>query len=299
MDMLVKLQHFFSVDMKIKKEIYNICPPREYIDDETMMKYVDNTYESLIYIFNELKEVTLDFLGEKSVLYSNIVDMEKYIKSSFINAGISVDKLNDLYKNFISNMNENFVDKVKEECFGYRASNESEAQGIATSVNEILHYLHSYVLNNDIILQSVPQISNKTNSYGIPISYRGVSNDYFNQLYNSFPTDLYVGNTDVISLSENKLLMMIRDRGHALSIEITINGNVARMEYFIPTLFNIDIVNSLPGINKVDKDKASINNVGATGVVEVDKSQLSNILYDFIGRVPMDESMNMYANKMR
>ena len=295
----MNLQHFFSVDMKIKKEIYNICPPREYIDDESMMKYVDSTYESLIFIFNELKEVTIDFLGEKSVLYSNIVDMEKYIKSSFINAGISIEKLNDLYKNFISNMNDGFVDKVKEECFGYRASTDSEAQGIATSVNEILHYLHSYVLNNDLILQSIPQISNKNNIYGSPINYRGISNDYFNQLFNSFPADLFVGDTDIISLNDNKLLMMIRERGHALSIEITLNGNVARMEYFIPTLFDIDAVNSLPGINKVDKDKAEVKNIGATGVLEVDKNQLSSVLYNFIGRVPIDESMKMFINKMR
>ena len=44
---------------------------------------------------------------------------------------------------------------------------------------------------------------------------------------------------------------MIRDRGHALTIEITINNDKARIDYFIPKIININMINALSGANKV------------------------------------------------
>jgi len=96
----------------------------------------------------------------------------------------------------------------------------------------------------------------------------------------------------MVSINEKKLIMMVRDRGHALSIEISLNGNIARIEYFIPKLCNIDMINTLPGINKVNDDS-----VGATGVVEVNKNELSQILFDFISKVPMDSDMILDNHK--
>lgn len=87
----------------------------------------------------------------------------------------------------------------------------------------------------------------------------------------------------MVAISERKLLMMVRDRGHALSIEITLNGQNARLEYFIPKVCNVDMVNNLPGINRVNEDS-----IGATGVVETPVEELPNVLFNFISKVPMD-----------
>ncbi len=38
-----------------------------------------------------------------------------------------------------------------------------------------------------------------------------------------------------------------------LTIEVTLNNNIARIEYFIPKLCNIEMINNLPGVNKVNK----------------------------------------------
>lgn len=80
--------------------------------------------------------------------------------------------------------------------------------------------------------------------------------------------------------------MMVRDVGHALTIEVTINNNIARMEYFIPKLCNINMINALPGVNKVNE-----NSIGATGVIETDISNLSGTLFYFISKVPTDLDM--------
>ena len=65
------------------------------------------------------------------------------------------------------------------------------------------------------------------------------------QLFEEFPNDLDVGWTDMVAVNERKLLMMVRDRGHALTIEITLNLQTARLEYFIPKLCNIDMIKKL------------------------------------------------------
>ena len=81
-------------------------------------------------------------------------------------------------------------------------------------------------------------------------------------------------------------LMMVRDRGHALTIEITINNQMARLEYFILKLCNLDMINNLPGINKVNE-----NSVWATGTFEIPIIDLPNELFTFISKVPMDDDM--------
>ena len=59
---LLKLQHFFEVDFKIKKEMLDIAPPSDslYADVE---KYSNSVNDSLIYIFSELKCITADIFG--------------------------------------------------------------------------------------------------------------------------------------------------------------------------------------------------------------------------------------------
>ena len=281
---LLKLQHFFEVDLKIKKEMINIAPPAEsqYVDVE---KYSDNINDSLMYIFSELKCVASDIFGLDSQVMKKIITMEAVIKRKFYSCDFDIDKLRLFYKDCVSNMELDFINAVKEECVGYSFIGTSPAQN-AKTINEILHFMHSYVLNNEQILQSIPEINKKVNNYEYPISLRGIKVPVFEQLLEEFPNDLDVGWTDMVAINERKLLMMVRARGHALTIEITLNLQTARIEYFIPKLCNVDMINELPGINKVNEDS-----VGATGVTEVTINDLSNQLFSFISKVPMDTDM--------
>ena len=111
----------------------------------------------------------------------------------------------------------------------------------AKSINEVLHFIHSYVVNNDQILQIIPLINTKINNYQYPIRLRGFNTPIFEQLFNQFPIDLDVGWTDMVIINEKKLIMMVRDRGHALTIEISLNNDIARLEYFISKSCNIEM----------------------------------------------------------
>ena len=76
---------------------------------------------------------------------------------------------------------------------------------------------------------------------------------------------------------------MVRDRAHALTMEVSINNNIARVEYFVPKIGETDLINVLPGINKVNSA-----DIGTTGIFETDVDSLSESLFDFISKVPTD-----------
>lgn len=145
-------------------------------------------------------------------------------------------------------MDKQFIDIVKKECYGYGFHDINQSINSVTTPNEILHLIHSYVMNNEIIWNSIPLINQKNNNFNYPIFFRGVTNSLFEKVFLNFPINLDCGYTDIVGVNDNKLLLMVRDRGHALTIEITLNDTVARMEYFIPKICNVDMVNRLPGL---------------------------------------------------
>ena len=284
---MIKLQHFFSVDVKIKKELFDIAPQSldRYMDEESVSKYTDKLNDSLIYIFNELKCVTLDIFGKDSHVFNRVCYLEEVIKESFYNCGFDINKLKSFYQKYISNMDPVFIDNVKNECVGYAFSGTGPIE-TALSINEILHFIHSYIVNNEKILQSLPLLNEKNNNYNYPIRLRGIKNPMFEQIFKMFPNDLDCRWTDMVAINDKKLIIMVRDRGHALTIEVTLNNNIARIEYFIPKLCNIEMINNLPGVNKVNK-----NSIGATGVIETPINTLPGVLFDFISKVPTDYDM--------
>ncbi len=288
-NLLIKLQHFFAVDMKIKKEMYDMVPPNNegYLDENSICKYTDDLNNSLMYMLSELKCIANDmFLGDVYIL-EKISELEKNIKKSFYSCGLDINKLRSFYKENVSNISPNFIDKVKTSCIGYSLQNSFAPVEDIKTINEALHYIHSYVLNNDNILQALPLLKEKENDYRYPIKLRGENNAVFEELFDLFPMDLDCGWTDMVIINEKKLMMMVRDRGHALTIEVTLNNDKARIEYFIPKICNLEMVNNLPGVNKIKDSK-----IGATGALEINIKELSYTLYTFISKVPMDSDMD-------
>ena len=283
---LVVLQHFFEVDNRIKKEMYMNKPPsdNEFLDQESLHKYTDKLYDSLLYIFSELKCITKDLFGIESMAFKRIVDLESVIKNNFYSCGLDIDKLRLFYRKYISNMNSDFINMVKETCVGYYVYNSDKPLFMATTINEVLHFLHSYILNNEDILQSIPLVAKKGDARE-SVSLRGNASPLFQNIFDSYP-EMSVGIADMVAINERKLLMMIRDRGHALTIEITINDDVAKLEYFIPKICNVDMVNALPGVHKVNSD-----DIGTTGMFETNIDNLPNALFNFILKVPTDDDM--------
>ena len=283
---IIKLQHLFSVDTKIKKEIYDIAPQslNGYIGETSISEYTDKLNDSLIYILSELKCVALDVFGKESSIFNKVCYLEQDIKTNFYSCGFDIEKLKSFYQKYISNMEPSFIDDVKRSYIGYYFGGGGVSPlKKASTINEILHLMHSRIINNEGLLQSIPLLNKKDNQHNNTISLRGIRNPMFEQLFMMFPTDLDCGITDMVIINEKTLIMMVRDRGHALSIEVTLNKDNARIEYFIPKICNVEMVNKIPGVNKVNDDS-----IGTTGTIEVEVKDLPTALFNFISMVPTD-----------
>ena len=287
---LAKLQHFFAADLKLKKSIFNINPStcKDYPSSYHIVRYMDDTFLELDYICAELKCISSDFFGD-----GIIASIENYcsnLMNEFIKCGSDIHKLDTFYKNYISGMNSDFVNSVKKNCFGYSINIfPYDTFEMITSVNELLHFMHSYIVNNDKIYESVAISAEKVNDYGYSIRLRGESNELAEAIFKNFPLSLDVGWTDMISLSNHKMIMMVRDRGHALTIQILKQNDQYRIEYFVPKLCNVDMINRLPGVHKVKPEDP-----GATGVFET--KHLLGDLFTFIENVPTDLDIVSYSS---
>ena len=92
---------------------------------------------------------------------------------------------------------------------------------------------------------------------------------------------------------KDKILMMVRDRGHALTIDIDIaKESDVLVRYFVPKLCNRSMIESLPGVNAISEN-------GANGLFQTSKSDMSERLIDFIGKVPTDLDMPYFQNMMK
>lgn len=217
-------------------------------------------------------------------VYINYVDkiFDEYNKK-LANCGIDFNKLKQLSKEIVD-MKESFVDSVNENCKGYLFDKGYDVLFKAKSLNEILHFLHHSIMNNENVYQNMPKLANKTNNINSDIILYGKENEVSKKIFNSFPKDLDVGQTDILSLN-NKIFLMIRDKGHALSIEININ-EICDINYFIPKICNIIMVNNLRGVKKVDT-----NSKFAVGEFRENIENIDKALFDFIKQVPSDEHM--------
>ena len=280
---LENIENFFKYDLEIKKIMHSVDIPFDCdYKDEYVIGYADKLYDSLetfkyylVKIINELK------MGKD---YSNYIDkIFKNYKKELSRCGMNFDKLTHFYTNNIGGMRESYIDDVNMNCYGYSIDKGYDGFFEAKTVNEMLHFLHHKITNNEKFYQNMPQLEQKNNSSSYPITLYGRENNIAKNIYDNFPLSLDVGYTDILSLKD-KILLMIRDRGHALSIEINVRNNECDIKYFIPKVINHIMVNNLRGVRKVNENSRFTLGEFRTNIEQLDES-----LYEFIGKVPTDD----------
>lgn len=287
---LEAMKEFFERDMKIKETLMSLAPTEaDDYDELSKMEYVDKLEKGLNSLeYDTLASIKKFGFGEElnNTIREYFANKKKSMAVGKYEAGIC----QKIYNSEFASMSENFIEEVKEGFVGYAFfSNPSKLPGFvkkAKTVNELLHSIHSSIVNNDGILESMPQIGTKRNTIEEPITLYGEENEVAEKIFNEFPLEMDCGITDIVSL-KNKVLMMIRDRGHALTIDMdTTNSKEVEVKYFVPKLCNEEMIRKLPGINK-----SSITQSGASGFFVSDKDKITKDLFDFIEKVPTDEDM--------
>ena len=90
---------------------------------------------------------------------------------------------------------------------------------------------------------------------------------------------------------DNNVLIMARDLGHALTIDIDLSDSKPLVNYFIPKICNKNMVLKLPGIGKITDN-------GATGVFEIDNIEnINEKIFDLMDKVPTDYDI-VYDDKI-
>ena len=287
---LEAIKEFFERDMKIKETLMSLAPTEaDDYDELSRMEYVDKLEKGLDSLeYDTLASIKKFGFGEElnNTIREYFANKKKSMAVGKYEAGIC----QKIYNSEFASMSENFIEEVKEGFVGYAFfSNPSKLPGFvkkAKTVNELLHSIHSSIVNNDEILESMPQKGTKRNTIEEPITLYGEENEVAEKIFKEFPLEMDCGITDIVSL-KNKVLMMIRDRGHALTIDMdTTNPKEVEVKYFVPKLCNEEMIRKLPGINE-----SSITKSGASGFFVSDKDKITKDLFDFIEKVPTDGDM--------
>ena len=277
MGKLERIEQFFNIDLEVKKILNDLVPNEmDAYDSSYIMKYSERLFQELkllkyyiVRIMNSFDIKEADFINQ---IFTNY-------EVELANAGTDFNKLTQFYKNNLSDMSSELIEKINKDCKGY-AFIGTELFSESKTVNEILHFLHHYITNNEQFYQDVPLIAEKNG-----IFLRGKETSISKEIYDKISYDMYIGPTDIISLS-NKLLLMVRDKGHALTIEITKEENDYTVRYFIPKLCNYIMVNNLKGVTKV-----APGDLFTVGLFASSHEELSNDIVNLIEGVPMDNHM--------
>lgn len=276
-----KLKKFLNSDFSIKNSLVELAPNEmDNYNEDSRIQYVDKLYKELNDMEYEFTNMCKNFSKDDEIVKKKFAQ----IRENLIEFNYSSGDINTLYQKNFSDMDNKLVEDVKHGLVGYLVLiDESFLKLVenSKSINELLHVFHSYIMNNDEFMQSMPIIESKNNNFGCEAVLYGEETELSRNIFESFPNDIDVGRyTDIISMKD-KTFMMVRDRGHALTIEIDEGKDSDQVNYFVPKLCNREMVEKLPGIGKITKN-------GARGTFEASKDELTQKLYDFIEKVPTD-----------
>lgn len=285
---LETLKNFIKTDLSIKNNLLELAPNKtDNFDESSKINYIDKLYKSLKDLEFDFKSSLKGFNFDNKINES-LTEFFNKEKEKLAIGNYNNINCNEIYQNNFSDMSKTFIEDVKKTFVGYTSFNENDLNTSikeAKTINELLHTCHSYIMNNQSILSSITKISEKQNQFKYPISLYGEQTKAAEELFNNFPMNLDVGWTDIISL-EDQIFMMVRDRGHALTIDIDTSKDDYLIKYFVPKLCNEEMIKALPGINK---DNISQN--GASGCFQCKNTEFTNKLFSFIEKVPTDNDM--------
>ena len=281
-----KLDKFFKIDLKIKDLILKTKPNEKTYDTSGAIKYVDNLIKELDTIKDYFFWV-IDTYNMSPYLKDVINNSFNEYNEKLLNSNYDYDRLIRIYQECILKMTSGLDKELQKNLFGYNI-NRKEVKSFekCKTINDYLHAFHFYIVNNEKIFHSMPIIDRKINKDDEPIILFGKENDLSRDLFNKYPVELGTGEVDILSFDDH-LLMMIRDVGHALSVDSTIENDNIRVSYFVPKSCNIEKVNKIKGVTKLDpltSDMFSPTN----GEFVCKKEDFTSEMIDFISNVPTD-----------
>lgn len=280
MDYLAKLVEFFKDDEEVKRLIMAAGPKKENeYRPEVYAKQLETAIDYIKYYISRMLNSFMPYeLKNADEFFINIREQLNACGNDFY-------YLKNFYRFYFSAMRPELVDEVGKRCAGA-----SVPFGVslkkAKTVCELLHIIHQTVINNETIYRKMPEIEFIEKEDDCRTTLYGEDTELARNIFRSFPQDILFSAADILSF-DGQFLIMVRGRGHALSIEVYPQSNGKYfVSYFIPKICDIDMVNNLKGVRPVS-EKA----VFTSGEFITTRDKLPSELADFISKVPTDKDM--------
>lgn len=290
MDSLQKLELFFKYDMEIKNILYGIqVDESDKYNRESLDSKRDKIYNSLKDLRWYFKDISNKFMLSLDKRIDDLFDsyVEKLYKCTSNNLNRYYNNMFIFCNDYLTDLDSSFVRAVGENSIGYSAYSPISCMSKVKTVNELLHMIHMHITNDLSTYNSINLLDSKENSIGYDINLRGRVNDIGLSIFKSIPLSLPCGDMDIISFSSNKVLIMVRDMGHALVLDILKNGDHCEVKYHIPKICNVSMVQKLKGLGT----KVTSESIYAFGYFEVPIDKIGEEVSNFISMVPTDVDM--------
>ncbi len=296
---LLKLEKMLNNNIFIKETLHKMAPNEEYFSSVAVsMQYSDMFLKYLDLLKRTFNNMLDDFGLEvftKVEMEELFLTIERDVVRNYGNLNVT----KTLFEKHISSMREDFVESVSKGYMGYYLMSGVGVMKPIT-LNELLHLHHFATLNNERLFDRMPLITKGTDpktSFIEEGPWQGV--EYFgketkfsnkiyeaiyNIMYNSPKFSSFKSLAHVISLN-NKIIVMIRDLGHATTMEINYDDATVDIKYYIPKICNYEMAQNLPGIMHI-----SGNDVRdyAKGSFETTKEDFIDEFNSFLYAIPMD-----------
>lgn len=296
--------NFLEIDNKIKEKLIKIAPNKTDSKDlDSKIDYYDKLYKSI----NEFKAMFKSAISifKDDGINVNLDEFFDNLYRNMINIDMK-DSCNKTYSRLFSDMSKRYVNEVNENCVG---KDDAKIINNAKTINELLYGIYFEVLNNEKIIKDLPKIDEKK------IIDKNETSDFIllgkdnNKLARKV-FDMLCENKNIkrkngfwyIVEVDDKILVMAKDSGHAITIEINMFdaqkserkfSKGIQVIYFISKVTNLDEVKSLPGIDNASSKNASgkfiIDNTklkSKKGVKDIDIT--ASKIIDFLYRIPKD-----------
>lgn len=299
MDNTKKLERFFDYNLKAKKLMNELMPTElDFYNNETKFNYTDKVLECIEKIEIYLNKMMLDYNLPENIVetFNNkMKELETKVNSQEFYDVLKEGKDATLkfIRTHISDMRIDFVTSVKTGFAGYYMYYGFDVLP-PTTINEFLHYTHSYVINKENFYSMIPTVRKlKEEDHTGQINLRGINNEIGNQLYEIMSTsEIDSDQIDIINL-ENKILIMARDLGHAAVLEIdTTDLSRIFVKYFIPKNTNQEKASRLKGINEN-------NEKFITGSFQTTKETFAHEICSFMKCIPTDMDMERNSSNIK
>ena len=292
-----KLEKFFELNLKLKDFILKVQPEALNFGHEFYIEYVDKVIDGLKKV-EEIFYYFVDYTGMNPFVKDIIREKFNILRKTFIDCDKEYIELRKAYEKAIYSMTPGIDKSLGKNFYGYKGDRKEMAVfDELNTVNDMLHAFHFYLINNEDFYDKMPIIDKKTESeYEHEINLCGIDNELARDLFDNFPKEIVTLRTDILSF-EDTILIMARDLGHALTIEVQKEDDHLRVRYFIPKVCNVEMVNQLKGVTKL-KPEISDMFSSTTGEFVVNESDFVSEMVDFLKSVPTDVDMIIETPKL-